>query len=232
VTPLLGETADGEKVTRSGPEILPDTVIYDVELTMTLPWPTTVTSSVNALAHAVEALYAADRTAESDQSATQAIQALASGLNALRHEHESLDARSDLLLGAWLAGTCLGAVAMGLHHKLCHTLGGSFGVAHAPTHTVVLPFAMEYNQPAATEAMSTAAAALGVDDAASGLQDLIKGWGGPMSLGELGFATDDIPRAAELATRRPYPNPRDVRRDDVADLLARATSGTTIGTRS
>ena len=229
VTPLLGETADGEKVTRAGPEILPDTVIYDVDLTTTLPWPTTVTSSVNAIAHAVEALYAADRTAESDKNATQAIQALASGLTALQKGPDSLDARSDLLFGAWLAGTCLGTVGMGLHHKLCHTLGGSFGLAHAPTHTVVLPFAMEYNQSAAKAAMATAAAALMVDDAASGMQDLIKGWGGPLALAELGFRPDDVPRAADLATRQPYPNPRAVRRDDVAELLSRATSGRTIG---
>ena len=149
VTPVLGETADGEKATRSGPEILPDTVIYDVELTMTLPWTVTVTSAVNAMAHSVEALYSADRTTETDQRATDSLAALSSGLRALRQDRDSLDARADLLYGAWLAGTCLASVGMGVHHKLCHTLGGSFGLPHAPTHTVVLPHAMEYNQPAA-----------------------------------------------------------------------------------
>jgi alcohol dehydrogenase class IV len=134
VTPVLGETIGGEKVTRSAPEILPDAVIYDVELTRTLPWPITLTSAVNAMAHAVEALYSNDRTAESDRMAAEAIYVLAAGLRELRTAVDNLDAREDLLYGAWLAGTCLGTVGMGLHHKLCHTLGGSFGLPHAPTH--------------------------------------------------------------------------------------------------
>lgn len=229
VTPVLGETANGEKVTRSGPEILPDTVVYDVELTLTLPWAMTVTSAVNAMAHAVEALYSPDRTAGTDRMSTDAIAALATGLRDLQADPVSKDARGDLLYGAWLAGTCLGTVGMGLHHKLCHTLGGSFGLPHAQTHTVVLPFAMDYNARDATEAMTAAAAALGVQDAPSGLQQLIATLGGPTSLAGLGFSHADVARAAELATARPYPNPRDVTRAGIADLLTRATDGTPIG---
>ena len=179
VTSLLGETANGEKVTRTGPEIRPEVVVYDVALTTSLPWPVTVTSAVNAMAHAVEALYAADRTDETDRLATDGLGALAGGLRALHHDPDDVDARADLLYGAWLAGRCLEAVGMGVHHKLCHTLGGSFGLPHAATHTVVLPHAMAFNAPAAPEAMRAAAAALGVDDAPSGLQALVARLGGP-----------------------------------------------------
>jgi maleylacetate reductase len=228
VTSLLGETADGEKVTRTGPEILPRVVVYDVALTTTLPWAVTVTSAVNAMAHTVEALYAADRTAETDAMAVEGMGALAGGLRSLRHAPDDLDARADLLYGAWLAGRCLEAVGMGLHHKLCHTLGGSFGLPHAATHTVVLPHAMAYNAPAAADAMSAAATALGVDDAPSGLQALVAGLGGPTDLRHLGFTLADVPRAADLATARPYPNPRPVQRDGIVELLTRATDGTTI----
>ncbi len=228
VTSLLGETANGEKVTRTGPEILPEVVVYDVALTTTLPWPVTLTSAVNAMAHAVEALYAADRTAETDEMATESLGALARGLRSLRHDADDLDARADLLYGAWLAGRCLGTVGMGLHHKLCHTLGGSFGLPHAATHTVVLPHAMAYNARAAPQAMSAAAAALGVDDAPSGLQALVAELGGPVRLDDLGFALADVPRAADLATARPYPNPRPVDRDGIVGLLTHATQGTTI----
>ena len=132
VTSLLGETANGEKVTRTGPEILPRVVVYDVALTTTLPWLVTVTSAVNAMAHTVEALYAPDRTAETDAMAVEGLRALAAGLRSLQRDPDDLDARADLLYGAWLAGRCLEAVGMGLHHKLCHTLGGSFGLPHAP----------------------------------------------------------------------------------------------------
>ncbi len=228
VTPLLGETAHGEKVTRTGPEILPEVVVYDVELTTTLPWPVTVTSAVNAMAHAVEALYAVDRTAESDRMATEGLGALADGLRSLQRDPDDLDARADLLYGAWLAGRCLGTVGMGLHHKLCHTLGGSFGLPHAATHTVVLPHAMAYNAAAAPEAMGAASAALGVGDAPSGLQALVVRLGGPTSLRDLGFDLTDVPRAAALATARPYPNPRPVDHDGLVELLTHATDGTTI----
>ncbi|HYN68472.1 MAG TPA: maleylacetate reductase [Ornithinibacter sp.] len=228
VTSLLGETAGGEKVTRTGPEILPEVVVYDVALTTTLPWPVTVTSAVNAMAHAVEALYAADRTAETEAMAADGLDALARGLGSLERDREDLDARADLLYGAWLAGRCLGSVTMGLHHKLCHTLGGSFGLPHAATHTVVLPHAMAYNAAAAPEAMSAAAAALGVDDAPSGLQALVARLGGPTRLSDLGFALADVPRAADLATARPYPNPRPVHRGSIVELLTRATEGATL----
>ncbi len=232
VTSLLGETANGEKVTRTGPEIRPEVVVYDVALTTSLPWPVTVTSAVNAMAHAVEALYAADRTAETDRLATDGLGALAGGLRALHHHPDDVDARADLLYGAWLAGRCLEAVGMGVHHKLCHTLGGSFGLPHAATHTVVLPHAMAFNAAAAPEAMRAAAAALGVDDAPSGLQDLVTRLGGPTTLRDLGFDLADVPRAADLATARPYPNPRPVDRDGIVELLTHATEGTTIRPRA
>jgi maleylacetate reductase len=225
VTPVLGETADGEKVTRSAPEIQPDTVVYDVLLTTTLPWAVTVTSAVNAMAHSVEALYSPDRDDESDRRAADSIAALATGLRALHIDRDDLDARADLLYGAWLAGVCLGTVRMGLHHKLCHTLGGSFGLPHAPTHTAVLPYAMAFNRPAAEPAMAAAAEALGVADAPAGLRALVAGLGGPTDLAGLGFPLADVPRAAELATARPYPNPRPLDRDAIAGLLRAAVRG-------
>jgi maleylacetate reductase len=140
----------------------------------------------------------------------------------------STEARSELLYGAWLAGACPGAVGMGLHHKLCHTLGGSFGLSHAPMHTVVLPYAVEYNQPAAPSAIAAAATALEVADGPAGVQRLIRSLEGPTALEALGLASGDISRAAELATARPYANPRPVTRDGVAELLRHATTGTPI----
>ena len=178
----------------------------------------------------MEALYAAERTEKTDAMAAQALAALSTGLRDLRASATSFEARSELLYGAWVAGSCLGAVGMGLHHKLCHTLGGSFGLPHAPTHTVVLPYAMAFNASAAPSAMATAAKALSLTDAPSGLQDLVRGLGGPVRLSDLGFATSDIPRAADLATARPYLNPREVSYAGIVDLLARATTGAPIET--
>ena len=232
VTPVLGETSGHEKTTRSAPDILPDTVLYDVQLTTTLPWSVTVTSAVNAVAHAVEALYATDASEQTDEMAIEAIGSLVSGLRALRSDRDSIDARDQLLFGAWLAGRCLGAVGMGLHHKLCHTLGGAFDLPHAATHTVVLPYAMAYNEPAAPSAMSRIAAAMDTDHAPSAVQSLVRDLGGPTALRDIGFAETDIDRAADLAVAHSYPNPRAVTRAGVAELLHRALTGDAVGPTS
>ncbi|PWR12652.1 alcohol dehydrogenase [Micromonospora acroterricola] len=225
VTPVLGETADGVKTTRSAPEIRPETVIYDVDLTLSMPVGLTVTSAVNALAHAAEALYSAQANAVTDALAVRAISAIGHALPVVVQDPQNRDARSELLEAAWLAGTCLGTVGMGLHHKLCHVLGGTFDLPHAATHTVVLPHALAYNAPAAPGVMRRIAEALGVPDAPSGLHDLISSLGGPTSLATLGLAEGDLARAAALAAASSYPSPRPVTEKGMRALLTDAWHG-------
>ncbi|MGW1882578.1 maleylacetate reductase and hydroxyquinol 1,2-dioxygenase domain-containing protein [Streptomyces sp. NPDC001970] len=225
VTPVLGETRDGRKTTRSSPAILPETVVYDVEFTLGLPVGMSLTSAINAMAHAVEALYSPQANPVVDGMALDAIARIARALPALVAEPSDTEARADLLHAAWLAGTCLASVGMGLHHKLCHTLGGAFELPHAETHTVVLPHAMAYNAPAAPDVMSRIADALGVADAPSGVFDLIASVGGPTSLRELGLAEADLPQAARLATSTPYPNPRELTPQGIESLLRDAWHG-------
>lgn len=148
-TPILGETSKGRKETRSDPKILPATVIYDVDLSLTLPAGLTATSGVNAMAHAMEALYAENTNPVINLLAAEGIKALATALPEIvrNPDSPSKSARAAALYGAWLCGTCLGNVGMALHHKLCHALGGSFDLPHAQTHTVVLPHALSYNAP-------------------------------------------------------------------------------------
>ncbi|WP_392876304.1 maleylacetate reductase and hydroxyquinol 1,2-dioxygenase domain-containing protein [Streptomyces sp. LN499] len=225
VTPVLGETHGGRKVTQSSPAILPETVVYDVEFTRDLPVGMSVTSGVNALAHAVEALYSPQANPVIDGMALDAVGRIARALPALVAEPSDTAARADLLHAAWLAGTCLASVGMGLHHKLCHTLGGTFGLPHAETHTVILPHAMAYNAPAARDVMSRIAEALGVADAPSGVFDLIASVGGPTSLDRLGMAQADLPEAARLAVATPYPNPRELTYQGIESLLQDAWRG-------
>lgn len=225
VTPVLGETDKGVKTTRSSPEILPETVIYDVDLTLELPVPVSVASGVNALAHAVEALYSPEANPVIDLLALRSVSGVAAALPVIARDPADAAARADLLQAAWLAGICLSSVGMSLHHKLCHTLGGSFALPHAETHTVVLPHAMAYNAPAAPEAMARIAEALGADDAPAGVYDLISSVDGPLSLRELGMAEKELGRAAQLATARPYPNPRELTTDGIERLLRAAWHG-------
>jgi maleylacetate reductase len=225
MTNILGETADGKKTTQRDARILPETVIYDVDLTLGLPVAISVTSGINAIAHAVEALYAQDRNPITSLIAEEGVRALTRALPDIVTTPPDPTARRDALYGAWLCGVCLGAAGMALHHKLCHVLGGAFNLPHAETHTVVLPHALAYNAPAAPEAAARIAAAMGVEDAAQGLYDLIGRLGGPRSLREIGMPEDGVERAAALAVESPYWNPRPIEREPIRALLERAYRG-------
>ena len=216
---IIGETKDGVKATQRTLKVLPEVIVYDVDLTLTLPVGLTATSGMNAIAHAVEALYAHDANPVTSLMAEEGIRALARALPRLVAAPGDVEARSDALYGAWLCGTCLNAVGMALHHKLCHTLGGSFDLAHAETHTVVIPQATAYNAAAAPVAMQRIAAALGASTAAQGLFDLAQALGAPTSLAGLGMKAADLDRAAEIATRNPYWNPQPVDRQGIRRLL-------------
>ncbi|MFJ9567184.1 maleylacetate reductase [Streptomyces fuscichromogenes] len=225
MTPVLGETEGGRKTTRRLAEVRPRTVVYDVELTHTLPARVSVASGINAMAHAVEALYARDQDPVAFLMAGEALDALARSLPVIARRPDDAEARADALYGAWLAGTCLGTVGMALHHKVCHVLGGTFGLPHAETHTVVLPHVVAYNAPAAAEAMARIARALPGDDPAHALFDLAGRLGAPRALRDLGMPRSGIEQAAELVVRDGYWNPRPVDRSAVHSFLTRAWAG-------
>jgi len=225
MTPIWGLTEGGVKKTGRDARVLPRTVIYDPELSLELPLATTLASTMNAIAHGAEGLYAHDGNPIVALMAEEGIRASAVALVALAADPHDLAARGDALYGAWLCGSVLGAVAMGLHHKLCHTLGGSFDLPHAEVHTVVLPHALAYNAPAAAAAMARIARALGASDAARGVFDLAARLGAPASLRALGMPAAGLDRAADLAVLTPYPNPRPLERAGLRALLQRAYDG-------
>lgn len=224
-TPILGQTEGGRKTTIRNADLLPGVILYDVDLTLDLPVALSVTSGINEIAHAIEALYAEHANPVTSSLAEQGISALARALPYIAKYPANADARSDALFGAWASGTCLGAVGMGLHHKLCHVLGGTFDLPHAETHAVILPHAVRYNAPGALGAMARAAAALDADDAAQALFDLARDLGAPTSLREIGMAHEALPRAVEIAMAEPYWNPRPLVREEIAALLNDAWHG-------
>jgi maleylacetate reductase len=225
MTPILGETQDGMKTTRSSPEILPKTVIYDVDLTLSLPVRIASVSGMNAMAHSVEALYAKDRNPVVSLMAADAIRAIAGALPHIARTPDNRDARSRALYGAWLSGLCLGSVGMALHHKLCHVIGGTFNLPHAETHAIVLPHAMAYNSTAVPDVEERIAEILGASGAATGLYDFAGQFGIPAGLREIGMPESGIERAADLAMANPYWNPRPLERAAIRGLIARAWAG-------
>jgi alcohol dehydrogenase class IV len=225
MTPILGQTEGRVKTTLIDQKVVPEVVIYDVRLTLTLPTDISGTSGINAVAHGVEALYAENKNSTTSSMAAEGIEKLAHALPVIAKDPLDLSARSAALSGASLCGRCLASVGMALHHKLCHTLGGSFDLPHAETHTAVLPHAAAYNAEADPLAMQQIARALGSQSAPTGLYDLGHAVNAKMALRDLGLAESDLDRAADLAVQKPYWNPRPIERDAIRELLERAWAG-------
>jgi maleylacetate reductase len=224
-TPILGETDAGGKTTRRDPSILPEVIVYDVELTLGLPVGLSVASGFNAIAHAVEARYTEHRNPLISVLALEGIRSFASALPRIKADPADHAARSDALYGAWACGTCLGAVGMALHHKLCHVLGGSFDLPHAETHTIVLPHATAYNEMVVPELLSPVADILGAARAAAGLYALAQKLGAPVALKDIGMPHGGLDRAADEAVANPYWNPRPLDRASIRLLLEDAWEG-------
>jgi maleylacetate reductase len=224
MTSIFGITESGGKRTGRDPRVAPRIVIYDPELTLSLPAHVSAASGMNAMAHAVEAMYAANVSPLATAAATDAINSLNRALPIIVASPADAEARALALRGAHLAGIALELAAMGLHHKICHVLGGTFGLPHAETHAVLLPHVVAFNAQAAPDAMTDVAAALGATDAAQGLRNLIGRLHLPTSLGQLGFQASDVDRASELVTSATYPNPRVASAADIRALLTSALS--------
>jgi maleylacetate reductase len=223
VTPILGETADGVKTTRRGPEILPEVVIYDPDLTDSLPLDLSLTSGLNAMAHAAEGVYARDGSPIYSLMAVEGLRALRDALPSIQRDQTDRAARDRALYGAWLCGTVLGGVGMSIHHKLCHTLGGALDLPHASTHAILLPHTIGFVE-AATDALAPVASLFG-GRAGRGLHAFATGLGVPTRLADLGVTEGQLDALADLATRSPYWCPRPLTRDAIRALLQDAWSG-------
>jgi alcohol dehydrogenase class IV len=180
---------------------------------------------MNAVAHAVEALYAENRNPVISLMAEESIRAFGRALPKLLASPQDIEAHSDALYGAWLAGCCLGAVGMAIHHKICHTLGGTFDLPHADTHALMLPYSAAYNRQAAPEAMARIAAALGGTDGPEALYELMLTATDKRSLAQLGMTEADLDKAADIAVQQPYYNPRPITREGIREMLDAAYFG-------
>jgi maleylacetate reductase len=225
VTPFYGYTENEIKKGHRDRNMLPKTVIYDPELTVSLPPNVSGPSGINAIAHCVEGLYSKNANPVMSLLAAEGIRVLAQSLPAVVKEPGNIEARTSSLYGAWLAGMVLGSVGMAIHHNISHVLGGTFRLTHADVHTVVLPHAVAFNRDAAPDAMRAIANALNANDAARGLLDLELRIGAPTSLKQLGMSYEELERAARIVVEHAYPNPRPVEYGPVRQLLENAYRG-------
>ncbi|TPQ23928.1 maleylacetate reductase [Streptomyces sporangiiformans] len=225
MTTVWGLTEDGRKRTGRDRAVLPRSVVYDPELTVGLPADVSVTSGFNAIAHAVEALYAPDASPIVSLMAEEGVRSLVAALPVVAADPGDMRARTDALRGAWLCGACLGATTMSLHHKLCHILGGTFDLPHAAVHTVVLPYVAAFNLPAAPTAERALRRALATDDVPKHLARASVELGAPRSLAELGLSERHFDDITAQAKAQPYANPRPVTEEALRALLTDALNG-------
>lgn len=229
MTDILGETEGGRKLTRRDASIRPETVVYDVDLTLGLPLGMTMTSALNAIAHAAEALYASDRNPVVVSMASESFGVFRDALPRLANDPTNAEARGETLYAAWLCSTALGYVSMGLHHKLCHTIGGAANAPHADTHAIMLPHTIGFNAGAVADLLQPISDAFGQSPGRS-LFEFAASIQAPTRLADLGVTEAQLDRIADLAVENPYENPRPFDRSDIRQLLQDAWSGNEPGT--
>ncbi len=225
-TPVWGLTEGARKTTGIDPRVLPKVIVYDAVLTVTLPVPMSVASGLNALAHCVDSMWAPGADPVNAAFAAEGIRSLAAGLPRVVTDPFGLDGREHALYAAYLSAAAFASAGSGLHHKICHVLGGAYNLPHAQTHAVVLPYVLAFNAPAAPEAERRIAAAFGAGRATDGLHALRAELGAPRALADYGFTEDAIGAAADaILPAVPPGNPREVTAGDLRRLLRAAWSG-------
>jgi alcohol dehydrogenase class IV len=206
--------------------VLPRAVVYDASLTSGLPVPTSVASGLNALAHCVDALWGPRVDPIDHALALEGLRALVAGLPRVAEEPRGLAGREQTLYGAYLAAVAFASAGSGLHHKICHVLGGMLGLPHAETHAVVLPYVLALNAPAVPDLDHRMAEAFGAESALTGLLDLRDRLGAPRSLRALGMTADDVSRAVPpILEAAPPDNPAPVTAETIESLLRAAWEG-------
>lgn len=224
MTPVWGWTIDGRKVTGRDPRAQPRAVVYDPDLLRSLPRETAGSSAINALAHCVEAVWSARADPLARAAGLEGARSLATGLGALAESGPEA-AVDDLLTGSMLGGRAFAAAGSGLHHKICHALGGAFDLPHAETHAVILPHVVAFTSPAMPEASRLLAQALGAATAADGVDAAVAAARTPRTLAEIGLGRGDVDEAVRVVRDlAPLAAPRPA---DAAALegIVRAASG-------
>ena len=226
VTAVWGLTEDGQKTTGTDHRVLPRLVVYDASLTVSLPVDVSVASGLNAVAHCVDSLWAPRADPINMALAVEGVRALNSALPTVVDSPEALPGREQALCGAYLSAVAFASAGSGLHHKICHVLGGRYDLPHAPTHAVVLPYVLALNGRGAPDAERRLAAAFDAPTALEGLQALRLRLTAPRALRDLGFDESLIPEAAAaILPTVPDGNPVDVTTADLEHLLRQAWEG-------
>lgn len=225
-TNVWGLTEAARKTTGVDDKVLPVSVIYDADLTLSLPVDLSVASGLNGMAHCIDSMWAPKADPINQALAAEGIRALNAGLPAIAAHPQDLPGREQALYGAYLSAVAFASAGSGMHHKICHVLGGTFNLPHAQTHATVLPYVLAFNAPEAPQAANRIAAAFGTDDPLDGLNRLRERLHAPKALADYGFTGEHIAEAVDLILPViPSSNPRPATRQNLTALLSAATAG-------
>lgn len=225
-TTVWGLTDAGQKTTGTDERVLPRAIVYDAALTLSLPVDLSAASGVNAVAHCVDSMWAPRADPINAALAEAGIRALAAGLPQVVADPTGLDGRERALQGTYLAAAAFASAGSGLHHKICHVLGGLFNLAHAQTHAIVLPHVLAFNAPNAPEAQHRLARAFEAASAGQGLATLRTALDAPVALREIGMPEGGVEAAVDaILAVAPQDNPTPVTRDGLTALLRAAWTG-------
>ncbi|MGN9843607.1 maleylacetate reductase [Nonomuraea sp. H19] len=225
-TNVWGLTEASRKTTGVDDAVLPVTVVYDSELTMSLPVGLSVASGLNAAAHCVDSMWAPRTNPINQAFAMEGLRAVVDGLRRIARRPDGVDGRDAALYGCYLSGVAFTSAGSGLHHKICHVLGGAYDLPHAQTHATVLPYVLELNARGAPDAARRIATALGSATPVAGLNALREELDAPRALADYGMRREDIPEAARLVLPYvPADNPVPVGIEELTDMLTRAWAG-------
>lgn len=227
-TDVWGITEGERKLNGSDPKVLPRVIVYDAELSASLPGHLALSSGLNAVAHAVDSLWAPRADPINQALGAESLRALVPALRGLKNDPHDLDAREQALYGAYLAAVAFASAGSGMHHKICHALGGAYGLSHSEMHATVLPYVTAFNVPAAPAAAERIATAFGGSpaDVAETLRAFRDELGIRGGLKALGLAESAIADAAAIAFPLiPPSNPRSFTQDDIESIIGAAWRG-------
>ena len=197
MTAFCGITINGVKIMHESRNMLAHTVIYDPELSMGLSPHNSAASALNALAHCVDGIYVTSSTPIHQLAAIEGARVVVNGVRGVWNNPSSIEARSELLYGAYLAGAAL-AGGFALQHGLAHTLGGSYKVPHGNAHAVSLPYVTAYNTAFAQEGVGAVARSLSTDNLAGTIHDLLRELELPVKLPDVGIERKELERVAKI----------------------------------
>ena len=181
--------------------VRPSLVLAVPRLMASQPMPDLAASAMNALAHAVEALYVRRTNPVAGLAGLRAAELIATGLS------DQPPGREPLALGALLAGYAVGVTGYGVHHVVSQTVARVTGAPHARVNAVVLPHAVRLMEPRAPRQLGRLAVALGApsENAAEAGNHVapLAALAGATALSELGVSERDLGRIAAQASARP-----------------------------